>query len=82
MNLHVDRMNPLCRRALIVLDGKQVKNCTEADDEHGYIYQLEPVHDFRGNVIDYRSVRHEGKVRIVDPLEWTLDKVYLRCDRE
>lgn len=51
----------------ILLDGKRVFECTEADDERGYISKI--ARDDRGDLIiennEIKTVKHFGKVEIV-----------------
>lgn len=58
-----------CLRAVIVLDGKRVERCTEANGEEGYVIRLAA--DENGNLIvendDVKTERLYGKVQIIDP---------------
>lgn len=56
-------------RAVIVLDGKRVERCTEANEEEGYVIRYAA--DEKGNLIvegdDIKTERLCGKVQIIDP---------------
>lgn len=55
-------------RAVIVLDGRRVERCTEANEEEGYVIRIAA--DENGNVIvegdDIKTQRLCGKVQIID----------------
>lgn len=61
----------LCRRVVVLLDGVQVKNCTEADEEEGFVVRFKL--DDRGNhIVNGAEIETEtlyGNVQIINPLE-------------
>ena len=66
----------LCRRVVILVDGVQVKNCTEADEEEGFVTRFrtyengEPIilpGTESGKTIETETLY--GNVQIIDPLE-------------
>ena len=71
----------LCMRAIILFNGKRIKNCIYANDERGYIMKYkEPPQVIDDNLVT-ETLR--GKVRIIDPDEEDLiAEGYTRCDRD
>lgn len=63
----------LCCRCVVLLDGAQVKNCTEADEEEGFVVRFKL--DDKGKVIvngaEIETETLYGNVQIIDPLEKT-----------
>ena len=61
----------LCCRCVVLLDGVHVKNCTEADEEEGFVVRFKL--DDRGNhIVNGAEIETEtlyGNVQIIDPLE-------------
>ena len=61
----------LCCRCVVLLDGVHVKNCTEADEEEGFVVRFKL--DDRGNhIVNGVEIETEtlyGNVQIIDPLE-------------
>ena len=61
----------LCCRCVVLLDGVHVKNCTEADEEEGFVVRFKL--DDRGNhIVNGSEIETEtlyGNVQITDPLE-------------
>ena len=61
----------LCCRCVVLLDGVHVKNCTEADEEEGFVVRFKL--DDRGNhIVNGSEIETEtlyGNVQIIDPLE-------------
>lgn len=84
LNAYIDRQDwfkgPLMQRAIIVFNGKVVKDVVEADEEHGFIWQMK--RDSLGNFIvkddELVRIRRQGRVRIIDPLNVDLAGVYLK----
>ncbi len=78
MRLSVDGLNEydekklaLSRRAVILLDGVQVKNCTEADEEEGFVvrFKLTDTGSLILNDGEIETEKLTGNVQIIDPLE-------------
>ena len=63
----------LCRRVVVMLDGVQVKNCTEADEEEGFVVRFKLTKE--GSLIllgaEIETETLYGNVQIIDPLEKT-----------
>lgn len=63
----------LCRRVVVLLDGVQVKNCTEADEEEGFVVRFKLTKEgsliLLGDEIETETLY--GNVQIIDPLEKT-----------
>lgn len=63
----------LCCRCVVLLNGLQVKNCTEADEEEGFVIRFKL--DNNGNhIVNGAEIETEilyGNVQIIDPLEKT-----------
>ena len=61
----------LCRRVVVMLDGVQVKNCTEADEEEGFVVRFKLTKEgsliLLGSEIETETLY--GNVQIIDPLE-------------
>lgn len=61
----------LCRRVVVLLDGVQVKNCTEADEEEGFVVRFKLTKE--GSLIllgaEIETETLYGNVQIIDPLE-------------
>lgn len=61
----------LCCRCVVLLDGVHVKNCTEADEEEGFVVRFKL--DDRGNhIVNGAEIETEtlyGNVQIIDQLE-------------
>ena len=61
----------LCRRVVVMLDGVQVKNCTEADEEEGFVVRFKLTKE--GSLIllgaEIETETLYGNVQIIDPLE-------------
>jgi hypothetical protein len=63
----------LCCRCVVLLDGKQVKNCTEADEEEGFVVRFK-LDDHGNHIVNGAEIETEtlyGNVQIIDPLEKT-----------
>ena len=61
----------LCRRVVILVDGVQVKNCTEADEEKGFVVRFK-LDDHGKLILNGSEIETEtlyGNVQIIDPLE-------------
>ena len=63
----------LCRRVVVLLDGVQVKNCTEADEEEGFVvrFKLDENDMLTVNGAEIETETLYGNVHIIDPLEKT-----------
>ena len=63
----------LCCRCVVLLDGVQVKNCTEADEEEGFVVRFKLTKE--GSLIllgaEIETETLYGNVQIIDPLEKT-----------
>ena len=61
----------LCRRVVVLLDGVQVKNCTEADEEEGFVvrFKLDENGMLTVNGAEIETETLYGNVQIIDPLE-------------
>lgn len=61
----------LCRRVVVLLDGEQVKNCTEADEEEGFVvrFKLDENGMLTVNGAEIETETLYGNVQIIDPLE-------------
>ena len=63
----------LCCRCVVLLDGVRVKNCTEADEEEGFIVRFK-LDDHGTHIVNGAEIETEtlyGNVQIIDPLEKT-----------
>lgn len=61
----------LCCRCVVLLDGVHVKNCTEADEEEGFVIRFK-LDDNGSLILNGAEVETEtltGNVQIIDPLE-------------
>lgn len=71
LNKYDEKKLALSRRAVILLDGVQVKNCTEADEENGFIVRFKLTGE--GSLIlngsEIETEKLTGHVQIIDPLE-------------
>ena len=63
----------LCCRCVVLLDGVQVKNCTEADEEEGFVvrFKLDENGMLTVNGAEIETETLYGNVQIIDPLEKT-----------
>ena len=63
----------LCCRCVVLLDGVQVKNCTEADEEEGFVvrFKLDENDMLTVNGAEIETETLYGNVQIIDPLEKT-----------
>ena len=63
----------LCCRCVVLLNGLQVKNCTEADEEEGFVVRFKLTKE--GSLIllgaEIETETLYGNVQIIDPLEKT-----------
>lgn len=61
----------LCRRVVILVDGVQVKNCTEADEEEGFVVRFKLTKEGSLSLIgaEIETETLYGNVQIIDPLE-------------
>ena len=61
----------LCCRCVVLLDGVRVKNCTEADEEKGFVVRFK-LDDHGKLILNGSGIETEtlyGNVQIIDPLE-------------
>ena len=63
----------LCCRCVVLLDGVPVKNCTEADEEEGFVvrFKLDENGMLTVNGAEIETETLYGNVQIIDPLEKT-----------
>ena len=63
----------LCCRYVVLLNGVQVKNCTEADEEKGFVvrFKLDENGMLTVNGAEIETETLYGNVQIIDPLEKT-----------
>ena len=63
----------LCCRCVVLLDGVRVKNCTEADEEEGFVvrFKLDDHGMLTVNGSEIETETLYGNVQIIDPLEKT-----------
>ncbi len=63
----------LCCRCVVLLDGVRVKNCTEADEEEGFVvrFKLDENGMLTVNGAEIETETLYGNVQIIDPLEKT-----------
>ncbi len=63
----------LCCRCIVLLDGVRVKNCTEADEEEGFVvrFKLDENGMLTVNGAEIETETLYGNVQIIDPLEKT-----------
>ena len=63
----------LCCRCVVLLNGVQVKNCTEADEEEGFVvrFKLDENGMLTVNGAEIETETLYGNVQIIDPLEKT-----------
>lgn len=70
-NEYDKKTRELCCRCVVLLNGLQVKNCTEADEEEGFVVRFKL--DDKGNhIVNGAEIETEtlyGNVQIIDPLE-------------
>ena len=61
----------LCNRSVILLDGVEVKYCTEADEDEGYVTRIKLSSDghpyLSGDELETETIT--GNVQIIGPLE-------------
>ncbi|MNJ08754.1 hypothetical protein D3C77_28780 [compost metagenome] len=70
-NEYDQKTRDLCCRCVVLLDGVQVKNCTEADEEEGFVIRFK-LDDNGSLILNGAEVETEtltGNVQIIDPLE-------------
>ena len=61
----------LCCRCVVLLNGLQVKNCTEADEEEGFVVRFK-LDDNGNHIVNGAEIETEtlyGNVQIIDPME-------------
>lgn len=63
----------LCCRCIVLLDGVRVKNCTEADEEEGFVvrFKLDENGMLTVNGAEIETETLYGNVQVIDPLEKT-----------
>lgn len=61
----------LCNRSVVLLDGVEVKYCTESDEDEGYIIRLKLSSDGHPYLSgdEFETEKLTGNVKITDPLE-------------
>ena len=61
----------LCCRCIVLLDGVRVKNCTEADEEEGFVvrFKLDENGMLIVNGAEIETETLYGNVQIIDPQE-------------
>ena len=61
----------LCCQCVVLLDGVRVKNCTEADEEEGFVvrFKLDENGMLTVNGAEIETETLYGNVQIIDPLE-------------
>ena len=61
----------LCCRCVVLLNGVRVKNCTEADEEEGFVvrFKLDDNGMLTVNGAEIETETLYGNVQIIDPLE-------------
>lgn len=63
----------LCCRCVVLLNGAQIKDCTEADEEEGFVIRFK-LDDNGNHIVNGAEIETEtlyGNVQIIDPLEKT-----------